>query len=406
MKKCVLFTDSYPYGFKESFLETEITFLSKAFDVIYIFSLSFSEKIRTVPKNVYVFSLHVSDMRFRHIKKILSGIVSHGMKIDRHNLFDVFQCIYFRGGVNFSVNKAKRIIAKNNIDLDGAVFYTYWAGFLSCVAIRLCESLQKNCVIVSRAHAVDLYDYRQKRGFSPFQNYIVRNLTSICPISNDGKQYLINKYPNFTNKIRLHRLGTLDCGLNPLSETRSFNVVSCSNIIPLKRTPLILNSLVLASKSIPSIRWYCFGDGECLNQLKKAALDLKFSDQVSFFGRIDNSAILDFYKNNKVDLFINLSEVEGLPVSIMEAMSFGIPCLATDVGGTKEIVNDVNGFLLPKNINESDVAKKIIEYCNLSNESKQEKRTNARNFWLKNYDSNLNYDNWCRFLLSLIECEK
>ena len=48
--------------------------------------------------------------------------------------------------------------------------------------------------------------------------------------------------------------------------------------------------------------------------------------------------MLDYYKNNIIDIFINLSASEGIPVSIMDAISFGIPCIATNVGGTGEIV--------------------------------------------------------------------
>ena len=44
-----------------------------------------------------------------------------------------------------------------------------------------------------------------------------------------------------------------------------------------------------------------------------------------------------------VDLFLTVSANEGIPVSIMEAQSFGIPVIATDVGGISEIVNNVNG---------------------------------------------------------------
>jgi len=48
---------------------------------------------------------------------------------------------------------------------------------------------------------------------------------------------------------------------------------------------------------------------------------------------------------------MNLSETEGIPVSIMEAQSAGVPILATNLGGTSEIVNNENGFLVEKDFN-------------------------------------------------------
>ena len=56
--------------------------------------------------------------------------------------------------------------------------------------------------------------------------------------------------------------------------------------------------------------------------------------------------LVDWYRRNRVDLFISLSSSEGLPVSMMEAISFGIPILATDVGGVSEIVKRATGRLV------------------------------------------------------------
>jgi len=49
---------------------------------------------------------------------------------------------------------------------------------------------------------------------------------------------------------------------------------------------------------------------------------------------LPHNDVLNYYASNPVDVFINTSSSEGLPVSIMEAMSFGIPVIATNVGGT------------------------------------------------------------------------
>jgi colanic acid/amylovoran biosynthesis glycosyltransferase len=81
-------------------------------------------------------------------------------------------------------------------------------------------------------------------------------------------------------------------------------------------------------------------------------------------GNVENSKILDFYSENYVDLFINFSEFEGVPVSIMEAQSAGIPVLATKVGGTSEIVSSDNGFLVEKHFDLSEtnqcISKKLV----------------------------------------------
>ena len=70
---------------------------------------------------------------------------------------------------------------------------------------------------------------------------------------------------------------------------------------------------------------------------------------------------MNYYNTYEIDLFVNLSTIEGVPVSIMEAQSSGIPVLATDVGSSKEIVDDDNGFLIPKDF-EMNLAQVAATY--------------------------------------------
>ena len=65
-------------------------------------------------------------------------------------------------------------------------------------------------------------------------------------------------------------------------------------------------------------------------------------------------------------MFINLSSSEGIPVSIMEAQSFGIPVIATNVGGSGEIVVSETGVLVDENRTEASVLlslNKDLGYC-------------------------------------------
>ena len=63
-------------------------------------------------------------------------------------------------------------------------------------------------------------------------------------------------------------------------------------------------------------------------------------------------------------LFINVSESEGVPVSIMEALSCGLPIIATNVGGVSEIVDAHVGVLIDKDFVFNDVSHAISELIN------------------------------------------
>jgi glycosyltransferase involved in cell wall biosynthesis len=120
--------------------------------------------------------------------------------------------------------------------------------------------------------------------------------------------------------------------------------------------------------------------------------DVKFSFELK--GETENENILDFYNSNFVDLFINLSTHEGIPVSIMEAFSAGIPVLATNVGGVGEIVDENCGFIIEKEFNVDLVAKKLEVFLKASKEIKTVKRRNARLQWEKKYNAEKNYNNF------------
>lgn len=97
------------------------------------------------------------------------------------------------------------------------------------------------------------------------------------------------------------------------------------------------------------------GDGSLLGQCKELARKLGVEDAVSFAGQRSN--VPDFYR--KADLFVLLSSYEGLPMTIIEAMSFGLPVIATSVGGVPDIVEDgTNGHLVGF---DADSAAKVIE---------------------------------------------
>lgn len=403
-KTCILLTDAFPFGSGETFLETEILFLSKAFDQIYIFSLSGPNKTRELPPNVQAYSLNIHNMRFKRIRKLLNGLLPSKFKIEKKRFFDFLYCLHFRGGVKIASSRIHKIIKRQGIIISNdTLFYSYWFGFLAAVAV--CEAKRYKIAssnIICRAHAVDLYDYRQKCGFSPFQDYLIKNIDYVCPISKDGQNYLLNKYPLFKYKFPLFRLGTGDHNINKEKTLGgAFNIVTCSNIIPIKRLDLVLNAIAIIKQKNYLIHWFCFGDGSDLSFLKERVAKNNLTDNVTFFGRVPNNAVYSFYNETHVDLFVNVSLYEGIPVSIMEAMSCGIPCIATNVGGTNEIISEDCGILLDKNINENILAAEILKFYSFSQNKKEQLKKQSRQIWEKEYNSKINYTKWIEFLVSL-----
>jgi glycosyltransferase involved in cell wall biosynthesis len=90
------------------------------------------------------------------------------------------------------------------------------------------------------------------------------------------------------------------------------------------------------------------------------------------------------YRNLAPDVFINVSSSEGVPVSIMEAMSFGIPAIATDAGGNREIVNSSSGFLIPVDCSIETLETTLLSLLN-------DPPLDAFRMWSDHYKASSNY---------------
>ncbi|MDP4965460.1 MAG: glycosyltransferase, partial [Salibacteraceae bacterium] len=116
-------------------------------------------------------------------------------------------------------------------------------------------------------------------------------------------------------------------------------------------------------------------------------------------GYTPNHEILNYLAEHYVDCLINTSENEGLPVSIQEAISFGIPCMATDVGGTSDIVNDQTGLLISSYFDPVQSMSTLEEFIESKCRNKVF-RKNVRKFWQAKFNAALNYPSFFKNLQS------
>ena len=88
------------------------------------------------------------------------------------------------------------------------------------------------------------------------------------------------------------------------------------------------------------------GDGELRRELAEYCKHLGIADRVSFLGRIPHRELLDLYRLGRVTFVVLPSLHEGIPVALIEAMSYGLPVIGTRVGGTPELLRDEAGILV------------------------------------------------------------
>ena len=136
-----------------------------------------------------------------------------------------------------------------------------------------------------------------------------------------------------------------------------------------------------------------------LEDIKKKAEVLPANITVNFIGAVSNKEVYDIYASTPFHIFVNVSRSEGIPVSIMEAMSFSIPIIATAVGGTAELVDEgENGFLLKEDFAAEELCERFQDFYNMSDELYCGFRSKAREKFKADYDAQSNYMQFVRHL--------
>jgi len=142
------------------------------------------------------------------------------------------------------------------------------------------------------------------------------------------------------------------CGLRP--EHKVIGVIG--RLSPEKGQAIFLRALEKVLQSAPGVRALIVGDGQDRPMLEALCRERGLSDHVAFLGHQER--IADYYQ--VLDLLVLPSLSEGLPNTVLEAMSFGIPVIATAVGGVREIIEDGNGVVVEPGDPEA-LADRMIE---------------------------------------------
>jgi glycosyltransferase involved in cell wall biosynthesis len=134
-------------------------------------------------------------------------------------------------------------------------------------------------------------------------------------------------------------------------------VGSAGRLFPVKDYSLFVEIAGYVRLKNKSIVFKLAGDGPERNMLANRVDELELSDGFEFKGHVDNMDC--FYRS--LDVYLNTSISEGIPMSILEAMTRGIPVIAPNVGGIAEIVSDSDDGYLINDRNPRNYGDKIIE---------------------------------------------
>ena len=395
-KRVVLVTTAFPYGTGENFIEPELEALPNDIDLIIVPSQPGNGVLsRTLPEGVKVnTACAVSSNRMVRLKYTLKALFSKSFFVECKKHFPKslsalkMSLGYLGRAIEISDNL--EYCYKQDIEAGAITFYSYWLLEGAHAIGRLKAKYGDSITAVSRAHRVDVYDGESVYGTVPGREYALAHLDKVYVCSKEGSSYLAEKYSKFRDKLVCGYLGTQDFSYSEYGNNGEyFVIVSCARLVELKRVHLLVQALAMITDA--KIHWIHMGDGPERNHVEKAVEELPANVTATLMGSTQHADVMNFYQENRVNLFVNTSTTEGLPVSIMEAISFGIPVIATDVGGTSEVVTEETGVLIPADFDVKELAEQIRRYISMNEHEYDDARHRARMFWEENFSASKNY---------------
>lgn len=404
--KMIIVTHSFPYGSAErSFLQPEVDILNKFYDISYVTRNIKDDKtgIVDIESNIYRYDSHKNyNIVCLVLKTLFAKDFWKELKYILIKKKKFFKCIkqtisiYMR---TLHFGDFLREIRSKYAE-ESLIWYTYWNGYETFA----CEKIKsKNDVVISRTHGGDLYLKEDNNFYQPYKDIMNQNIDCLYFISDDGLNYYQRTFKKLKeNQIFVSRLGTRETGFRTqFSKDDSIHIITLSRVFWVKRIDKLIETL--SEIDDIKINWTHIGDGELYTDIvneAKVKLEYKENIKYNFVGNFSNKDVYTFLESTVVDLIVNVSYSEGLPVSIMEAMACGIPALAVSVGGIPEIVLDgVNGFLIDRDFTVNEFSDKLKKYIETDMNERQKMHDNAYMMWKESYCAATNHYNFATNIL-------
>jgi len=278
------------------------------------------------------------------------------------------------------------------------------------ILARIVRPLVRVPVLVCTAHNID---EKGRKGSGRLRELLYRLTDPLCDLTTQVSQAGLERYVRIgavpRHKIRYIPNGVDTERFKPNPEDRikvqkelgvdGFIWLAVGRFDPQKDYSNMLQAFARVIHKHPDTVLLIAGDGPLKKTMENMARELGIEKQVKFLGiRRDIPQLM-----NAADAYVMSSSWEGMPIVLLEASATGLPIVATDVGGNREVVLDgVTGFLVPPR-NPEALAQAMLRMMDLSEEKRQEMGRAARKHVEENFSLDRVVDMWEALYSELLE---
>ncbi|MFN0196772.1 MAG: glycosyltransferase [Planctomycetaceae bacterium] len=264
---------------------------------------------------------------------------------------------------------------------------------------------REGTIPLATAHGWTGHSRRERWIYYPLEKISLRTFPIVICVSSDIATAL-RKYSITEDKLRIipngidpdqYRRDAAQLKVNRERwgcQNEEYVIGSVGRLEPQKRFDLLIESFAPIHREFPRTRLLIAGEGSQRQSLQSLVDRLHLSDVCRLVGHC--SQITQFYQ--ALDLYVQSSDYEGTPNVVLEAMAMEVPVVATDAGGTSDILtNGTDGIIVP--IRDAESLTKAIGLCLNQPELTRNRVLSAR----KKVESDLNFVNRVRRVEQIYE---
>lgn len=307
--------------------------------------------------------------------------VVNGIKVQCYNSFN----IGFRLGIPYPIphfNSYRTFVdAIKSNDLTHIHGHPYLS---SLIAAKLAKKYSKPLVLTQHNTFIEynsIWNSFEKLNDLSVGKQILNLADKIIVVSNATKKYVLSLGANSEKIIVLHngvdinKFKPIDGAKNKIRNKLDINkdskvALTVRRLVYKNGVDTLLKSAETTIKKDPNIVFLIIGKGPDLVEMKSRIRQQELEKNIKFLGFISDDDLSAYY--NAADFFILPSKSgEGLPLVSLEAMACGLPVIATDVGGIKEIIEEKYGIIIPPD-DPASMEEAILDFSqrNLSSNKK------------------------------------
>ncbi len=364
--KIAYITAKIPYGSQETFVLTEIIALKQlGVDLLIIPRDKGKDIFHKEAASLIKDTLNIPLLDYKIFLNLLEFIITRLTQFFNLLYTTVFKARNAKIGIkNLIILPKSLYLSKLLVGQSISHIHSHWASTTATMAY-----------IISKVTGIP-WSLTAHRWDIPENNILKEKCKSaafVRAICKEGRDEIIEiiSDSSLNDKILVIHMGINipETNKTKSSALSTFTILCPANLVVIKGHRYLFEACnILLERNLP-IKCLIAGDGPLEKELKELVSKLGISDNIEFLGRLPHEKLLDLYRRELIDVVVLPSiitisgEKEGIPVALMEAMSYGIPVISTDTGGIAELIENGCGIIVEEKNPEAivDALEKLMK---------------------------------------------